>query len=192
MRMISFSRSPSAWSFRLVAARAALLTGARRRGIEQLFAATAAAFGSPAPQTKCRGAKGLLRQYALFTREQAGAAIDWDRDLQALDRRLFDAGFALGSEYRRRLRVRGFNAAMAAARIIYRGLGIDFKGRPDGEVEIRKCAFAAFYAPRVCALVSSLDRGLLAALTGGGEMKFRERLTEGAAACLACITGGEK
>ena len=81
---------------------------------------------------------------------------------------------------------------MAAARLIYRGLGIDFKGSAEGRVVIRRCAFATIYTPRVCALVSALDRGLLAGLTGGGVLEFRQRFTEGADSCQACFTEGKQ
>ncbi len=177
---------------RLAAARALLLAGARRREIERLFARTAAAFGCPVPPPQARGAKGLLAEYARFTREQAEAALDGGQDLQALERRLFSAALTLGRGYRLQLGVRSFREAMAAARLIYGGLGIDFRSGPDGEVEIRQCAFAAVYTPRVCGLISALDRGLLAGLTGGGEMRFQQRLTEGSPACRAGVTGGRK
>jgi hypothetical protein len=177
-------------SLRLVAARVALRLGARRREIRRLFAQTALAFGCPVPSPQARRVKGLLVQYALFTREQAEAALEGGGDLQALQGRLFAAASALGSGYRLRLGVCGFRDAMAAARLIYAGLGIELRGGPDGEVEIRRCAFAAFYTPQVCALISALDRGLLAGLTRGAELQFRERLTEGASACRACVRGG--
>jgi hypothetical protein len=73
--------------------------------------------------------------------------------------------------------------------VIYRQLGIDFRGSPDGEIVIRRCFFAAVYTPRVCALVSALDRGLLAGLAGGGELRFGQRLTEGACCCRARFEG---
>jgi hypothetical protein len=178
---------------KLAAARLLLLSGARRRReIGRLFARTAAAFGRPVPPAQAPGAAGLLGEYARFTREQAEAALAGGQDLRALDRRLFQAALALGRGYRLRLGVRRLPEAMAAARLIYRGLGIDFRGGPEGEVEIRRCAFAAVYTPQVCALISGLDRGLLAGLTGGGEMRFRRRITEGAPACRACVTGGSR
>jgi hypothetical protein len=174
---------------------AAVLTlfrpGARRREIGRLFARTAAAFGCPVPPgSRARRAKELLAAYASFTRERAQAALLGGEDLPALERRLFAAALSLGGGYRLRLGVHGVGDAMTAARLIYAGLGIDFRGRPDGEVEIRRCGFASGYTPRVCALVSALDRGLLAGLTGGGELSFSERLTEGAPACRAYVTGG--
>jgi hypothetical protein len=175
---------------RLAAARMMLVSGARRREIGRLFAATAAAFRRPVSPSRARRAKGLLAEYALFTREHAERALDGGEDLQALEGRLFEAALELGSGYRLRLGVRGFADAMAAARLVYGGLGIDFRGGRDGNVEVRRCAFAAVYTPRVCALISALDRGLIAGLTGGGEIEFRQRLTEGAPACRACVTGG--
>jgi hypothetical protein len=177
-------------SLRLAAARMILLAGARRREIGRLYAQTAAAFGCPVPPLKAHGAKGLLAQYAIFTREKAESALDSGENLQALERRLFSTALALGSGYRLRLGVHSFRDAMAAARLVYRGLGIDFRGSPDGDVEIRRCAFAGVYTPRVCGLVSALDRGLIAGLTGGGELEFRQRITEGAPACRACVNGG--
>jgi hypothetical protein len=175
---------------RLLAARAMLPLGARRREIERLFARTAAAFEAPVPPQGGRGAAGRLKEYAHFTRDRSEAALGSGQDLGALDRRLFAAAVALGGDYRLRLKVRGPRDAMAAARLIYRGLGIDFRGSADGTVVINRCAFAEVYSPRVCALVSALDRGLLAGLTGGGTLQFNKRITEGADCCRACITGG--
>jgi hypothetical protein len=182
--------SPVGKNLRFAAAHVVLRLGARRREIGRLFARTVAAFGRSLPPSRARGAKRLLAEYALLTREQAEAALDRGGDLQALECRLFKAALGLGRGYRLKLGVRSLRDAMAAARLIYGGLGIDFRGGSDGEVEIRRCAFAAVYTPRVCALVSALDRGLLAGLTEGGELRFRQRLTEGAPACRACVTGG--
>jgi hypothetical protein len=177
--------------FGLAAAGVLLRPGARRREIERLFARTAAAFGRPLPPPRARGAKQRLAEYARFTREQAEAALAGGQDLAALERRLFRAALAMGGDYRLRLGVRSFGEALVAARLIYQGLGIDFRGAPDGEVEVRRCAFASVYTPRICALLSELDRGLLAGLTGGGELRFRQRLSEGATACRACVRGGK-
>jgi hypothetical protein len=177
---------------RHLAARTLLRLCLRRREIDRLFTLTAAAFGCQPPPSRGRDAEGLLVDYAHFTREHAEAALDGNRDLHALERRLFHAAFALGSNYRRCLGVHCPGDAMAAARLIYDCLGIDFRSGPEGAIEIRRCAFARVYSSRVCGLVSALDRGLVAALTQGGEMTFRQRLTEGAASCRAHITGGKQ
>jgi hypothetical protein len=180
-------------NLRLLGARIALRLGARpMKEIDQLLARTAAAFGSPAPRTRARTARGRLREYALFTRDRAEAALDGGAELSVLDRSLFDTGLELGRGYRRRLGLRDDREAMAAARLIYRGLGIDFRRSAEGEVAIRRCSFSAVYSPRVCALVSALDRGLLAGLTEGGLLEFRQRITEGADSCRACFTEAKK
>lgn len=191
MRVNRGSRRPAeSTNLRILAARVLLTPGARRREIEKLFARTAAAFYSPVPPGGARGARGRLREYALFTRDRAEAALQGGGELRTVDSRLFGAARALGSGYRLRLKVRGTRDAMAAARLIYRNLGIDFRGSAEGAVRIRRCAFAAVYTPRVCALMSALDRGLLAGLTGGGALEFRQRITEGADSCRACFREG--
>jgi hypothetical protein len=172
---------------RLAAARLLMPFGIRRRALEQLFARTAAAFGTPVPPPRTRGTSGRLLEYARFTRAQAEEALQRGEDLAALDRRLHRAAYGLGASYRLQLGVRSISGAMAAARLIYRNLGIDFQGSPDGEVIIRRCGFARTYTPQVCRLISALDRGLMAGLARGGELRFRQRITEGADSCRACL-----
>ena len=172
-------------NLRLLAARMTLPLGGRGRGIEELFVRTAAAFGSPVPPQRSRSAAGRLREYALFTRDKAEAALGGGGSLRVLDNRLFDAALALGRSYRRRLGLRDLEDAMAAARLIYRCLSIDFRGSTEGEVSIRKCSFAPVYTPKICVLMSAIDRGLLAGLTGGGQLQFKQRITEGADSCRA-------
>jgi hypothetical protein len=53
---------------------------------------------------------------------------------------------------------------------------------------VDRCAFAERYSPPVCALMSSLDAGLIAGLTRGGRLLFSERITEGNVRCLARIS----
>ena len=175
--------------FTLAAARLLMPFGLRRQALEQLFARTAAAFGTPLPPADTRGTPGRLAEYARFTRARAEEALRRGEDLSSLDHRLYRAAYGLGASYRLRLRVRSLPGAMAAARLIYRNLGIDFRGTPDGEVIVRRCAFARVYSPEVCALVSALDRGLMAGLARGGELRFRQRITEGADSCRACLEG---
>ena len=161
-------------NLRLPAARLFLPPAARRRELEELFARTAAAFGCPVPPPA--GARdglppgGVRPLHARAGRGGAGAR----RRRRPGSLAASTAGCTApragwAARYRLRLGVRSLPEALAAARLIYRGLGIDFRGAADGEVVVRRCAFAAVYTPRVCALVSALDRGLLAGLTGGGE-----------------------
>ena len=202
-------------NLRLAAARLAVPPRARLQALEELFARTAAAFGSPVPPPRGRGPAARLAEYASFTRERAeeelaesalaeealarstgggtsgGTAAGGDpAALSALERRLYRVARGLGGRYRLRLGVRSTAEALAAARLIYRGLGIDFRGSADGEIVIRRCFFATYYTPPVCALVSALDRGLMAGLAGGGELCFRQRITEGACCCRAHFEAG--
>ena len=179
----------TAAGFRVTVARLVLLT-ARRKEIERLFARTAAAFGCQVPAPTGFGANRRLREYARFTRKQAETAMESGADLPALEQHLFNASLGLGSEYRLRFGIRSGSDAMAAARLIYSALGIDLKGDSHGNVTVRRCAFASAYTPRICRLMSSMDKGLLAGLTHGGELQFLQRLTDGAPACLARVTGG--
>ncbi len=203
-------------NLRLAAARLHVPRRARQQALEELFARTAAAFGSLVPAPRGRGPEARLAEYARFTRERAeealacrgdgragksgaaagGAAVEGAAQcpagLAALQGRLHRAARGLGGRLRLRLRVRTTEEALAAARVIYRQLGIDFRGSPDGQIVIRRCFFAALYTPRVCALVSALDRGLLDGLAGGGELCFEQRLTEGACCCRAHFEKGYK
>lgn len=176
-----------AFPIRVAAARLLVPFGFRRRALEQLFARTAAAFGAPVPPRRTRGTNGRLLEYARFTRARAEEALRRGEDLSALDRRLHRAAYGLGASYRLQLGVRTISGAMAAARLIYRNLGIDFHGSSDGEVIIRRCGFARTYTPQVCRLISALDRGLMAGLAHGGDLQFRQRITEGADSCKACL-----
>jgi hypothetical protein len=185
-------------NLRLAAARLYVPRRARLQALEELFSRTAAAFGRPVPAPQGRGPASRLAEYARFTRQvaeealdsgavgsRAGLATEGSAALAELERRLYRAARGLGGRMRLRLGVRSPSEAMAAARLIYRQLGIDFRGSADGRIVIRRCLFAALYTPRVCALVSALDRGLLAGLARGGELHFEQRITEGAGSCLA-------
>ncbi|MCJ7486279.1 MAG: L-2-amino-thiazoline-4-carboxylic acid hydrolase [Candidatus Aminicenantes bacterium] len=99
--------------------------------------------------------------------------------------RLFNEALRLGREIARELGVSTFQEAMTAARILYRGLKIDFRGDRQGDIVIRRCSFSRHYSPGVCRLMSALDAGILSGLAGGGELEFAQRLTEGADCCRA-------
>jgi hypothetical protein len=158
---------------------------ARRAALRTLFATTAAGFGCPVPPLGGLDADALLRRYALFTRDQAEAALRDGRDLLALQERLERGARRLGARLRAGLRVRTTKDAMAAARVVYGLLDIDFRGTGRGAITVRRCPFSEIYSADVCRLVSALDAGLLAGLSGGGRLEFTQRITEGAPCCLA-------
>ncbi len=136
------------------------------------------------PDLKGWSDEALLGRFSSFTRENALKALAMG-NAEAVGDRLFRGARAFGEELRSSLGARTFADAMAAARVLYRAIGIDFEGAPDGTVVIRSCRFAATYTPEICAFVSALDRGILAGLAGGGDLRFVQRLTAGNDACRA-------
>ena len=195
---------------RLSAARAGITLGLGGGELERLFRATARAFGASVPARRAPGLAARLREYASFTRRHAEAALARaggasrsasggasgrtqaeavGPQAEAVEGRLFQAGRELGQGYRARLGVRSLEEAMAAARVVYGGIGIDFRGGADGKVVIHRCRFASIYSPGVCRVISAMDRGLLSGLADGGELHFCQRLTEGAPSCTATFEG---
>ena len=163
---------------------------ARRAALRALFATTAAGFGCPVPPLDGLDADALLRRYALFTGEQAEAALRDGRDLPALQDRLERGTRTLGARLRAGLRLRTTEDAMAAARMLYGLLDIDLRGSGNGEITVRRCPFSEVYSAEVCRLVSALDAGLLAGLSGGDRLEFTQRITDGAPCCLARLHPG--
>lgn len=178
-------------SMRLRLARIYLPAGLKKRKLAELFGLTARAFGVEAPAAGGLSLRRMRRLYAEFTRDAAERVLGDHAGAAEVERRLYEEALRFGGEIRGELRVAGRDEVMAAARILYRGLGIDLRGGPDGGIVIERCAFSRVYSPGVCRLVSSLDAGVLAGLQGGGRLEFTERLTEGAACCRARLSRPE-
>lgn len=163
-----------------------------RRGLlRALNAATAAAMGrSPAPVAGL-GFRERLRAYAAFTASAAHEALEREGDIAGVRTRLRARAHRLGRSLRDRLHLSDMGEAMAAARVAYGAIGIDFVGDEQGRITVRSCYFSRFYSPEVCGLVSALDEGLLAGLAGDGRLAFEQRITEGAECCRAsfCALG---
>jgi hypothetical protein len=164
----------------------------RRAALRALFATTAAGFGCPLPPLDGLDADALLHRYALFTRDQAEAALRDGRDLPALKDRLERGARVVGTRLRAGLHLRTTEDVMAAARMVYGLLDIDLDGNGRGEITVRRCHFSEVYSAEVCRLVGALDAGLLAGLSGGGRLEFTQRITEGAPACLAQLRPGRR
>jgi hypothetical protein len=164
--------------------------------LRRLFRLTAEAFGAAAPAHH-GSVTALLDRYAAFTRGQAEMAMRDSARAAEAPGRLFESAFRLGSRLRALLKVRRMQEAMDVAKTLYRLIGVDFCGMATCSADratagaacftVSRCFFSTRYPPAVCRLISSLDAGLLAGLTGGGEMTFTERITEGAAACKGVI-----
>ena len=178
----------------------------RRAFLGRLFRLTADAFGAqvPAPGGSL---PEILDQYAAFTRAQAEIAMEDSARTANVQQRLYTNALSLGGRLRSLLGVRGMPEALDAARTLYRLIGVDFRGAAAGTAAARtaavvtaaagaapvrgqdgagcdsacfsvsRCSFSRHYPPEVCRLISSLDAGLLAGLTGGSKMTFTERIT---------------
>ena len=155
---------------------------ARQAEFDRLFRATAAAFQVCAPATNGLGYEDRLRLYAAFTKDQAEGCLRRG-ETESLKARLFENACRLGEDYRVRFGLSSAEEVMRIGRVVYRQLGIDFRGEPGGNVLISRCFFSQYYSADICRLVSSLDQGLLAGLSRGSCLRFSQRITEGALYC---------
>ncbi len=156
----------------------------QRQKLEDLFRFTAEAFNAASPPLRGLSLEECLRQYALFTREQADNTL-WKDDQAGVQARLFDSAAQFGRQIRTAFGVRKAEDVMEAGSLVYRLLKIEFQGKPAGDIAIKRCFFSAYYTPEVCRLISSLDAGLLAGLSAGGKLTFSQRITEGQSECRA-------
>lgn len=164
---------------------------AKNRILDELIAATATGFGRAMPEVAGRSYDERLTIYARFTRDETERAMREGQDLEGIQIRLRREAFVLGQRLRGILGVEGPGEALAAARPLYRAIGIDFRGTPTGEVTVCRCFFRDFYTPEVCRLASALDEGVLAGLAGGGRLVFSQRMTDGHDCCRAHFTAEE-
>jgi hypothetical protein len=160
----------------------------KKRKLAELFRLTGRAFDEDPPAAEGLSLRQMRRLYAEFSSGAAARALGDPAGAADVERRLFEAALEFGRAIRDELRVTSSREVMAAARVLYRGLGIDFRGATSGEIVVRRCDFESHYSPEVCRLMSRLDAGVLAGLAWGGRLEFSERLTEGASCCRARFT----
>jgi hypothetical protein len=156
--------------------------------VRRLLRITAEAFGARRPAVRWMRGDRPLRLYAESSGAFASALLEGGGDVAAVRRALWERARAVGQTLRRLLGIRTDDDAMRAASIVYRVLGIDLRAVEPGRIVVTRCAFAQRYRPDVCALMSALDDGLFAGLTGGRRLTFARRLTEGAPACVASLS----
>ena len=158
----------------------ALLVGVQ---LQILLNLAARAFHTPGKSIWRHAPAQALREYAEFT---VRCTLRGGAKPETLYREAFDLG-------RRLRRLTGFTDAKDIERLIfylYRNLQIAMSGHLPGEITVRKCYFSGFYAPEQCALMSSVDSGVISGLFGGGTLTFTRRITDGHKTCAACFTGG--
>jgi hypothetical protein len=156
----------------------------QRRKIRELFVTTAAAFESPMPSLKGLNLDECLTQYALFTRQNAERALEQKTELSTKNR-LYQGSWQSGRKIREDFKINTNEEIMRMSEVIYRILRIDFQGDSKGDILIKRCLFSRYYSADVCRIISSLDEGLLAGLSGGGKLEFSQRITEGQGCCRA-------
>ncbi len=104
---------------------------------------------------------------------------------------MFNVGHDLGQQARDKLGVgNSFKDLESAAKILYKILGIDFKIEDNGEnliMIVNRCALSKYYSPEACIILSAADEGVVQGLNKNMKMEFKERITEGASECKACI-----
>jgi hypothetical protein len=156
----------------------------QKRKLGMLFEATARAFQVTSPSTSGLSYNDALKLYARFTREQAFKSIEQGDEL-ALQSRLFQNAFQIGRQFRADFRINTTEEVMRMGALVYKILKIEFEGKPQGHIVIKRCFFSDYYSGDICRLISSLDEGLLSGLSGGGKLSFSQRITEGKECCRA-------
>jgi hypothetical protein len=160
----------------------------RQQGLRALFRRTATALEVDPPALGRLSADALLREYARFTSGRVAALIEGGRDLPAIQQRLYQGALALGKRWGIAFRIRNMEDMRRVGRVLYRMLGIDFQCDAQGAVVISRCFFSDAYSAQVCQVMSAMDRGLFAGLSGGGQLEFSGRITEGQPCCQARFT----
>jgi len=163
----------------------------KKQQVKRLLRLTAESFGTSAPSLRGLSFDESMRVFATFTSEEAEKAIRTGRDMSIIHDRLYHGALALGSQCRRWFRISDGDDVMTAARVLYAFCGIDFQGSKDGGVTVSSCFFSGYYSGAVCRVISSLDAGLLAGLSGGRQLSFSARITEGAPACIGFLAERE-
>jgi len=153
-----------------------------RNKLDQLFCLTADAFGCGLPEFKKLSVQECLQEYALFTKEQAERCLLKEEALEEIKQRLYENAFFFGRDLRKGIPLFHRRKPAAVMKLFYRLIGIDFQYEGQGEFTIKHCFFCSYYTAEVCMLISSLDEGMAAGLTGR-RLSFSQRITEGCPCC---------
>lgn len=163
----------------------------KKKKLGELFNITAHTFQCAIPETRGFSCKELLKRYALLTRDEAERSIQQGKELQSIKRDLYENAYRLGKRIRKSLHIRNIEEVKIISRLLYHIMGIDFQWSSEGEIIIKECYFSRFYSNRVCRVISSLDQGVLSGLSGGGKLRFYQRITQGKECCKAHFTAEE-
>jgi hypothetical protein len=157
----------------------------KKKKLLELFELTAQAFDSGMPALANFSYKQCLKAYAEFSKIKAEEALKRPDNVEAVKKKLYHNAFRMGKKLRKDFRIRSNAEVIRLSKILYKILGIEFSGKTSGEVIIRRCFFSELYTADVCRLISALDEGVAAGLSGGGVLSFKERITDGKNCCRA-------
>jgi len=161
----------------------------KRKKLNELFRLTADAFQSEPPELHGLSFAECLSKYALFTKQQAESYLQSGCPLEEVKQRMYQNSYVFGQNLRKSLRITTWEEVVAALKVIYKLIGIDFQYDRQDEIIIKQCIFSKYYSGEVCRLISSLDEGLAAGLSGGGSLCFNQRITEGGSCCKGYFEG---
>jgi hypothetical protein len=140
---------------------------------------------SPGP-VQGRSARELLENYARFTADAVSREFSQNGDPSVIKNRLYREAFQAGQAFRLRFGVTAREDVIRLMRFLYRVIRIDFQSDSQGTgIIISKCFFSRFYSSEVCRVMSGLDQGMAAGLSGGEHLEFKERITDGYSVCRA-------
>ncbi|HRU42313.1 MAG TPA: hypothetical protein P5021_10055 [Candidatus Diapherotrites archaeon] len=163
----------------------------RKRKLNELFRLTADAFQCGPPELRGLSFADCLSKYALFTREQAESYLAGGAPIEEIKHRLYQNSFIYGQDLRKSFHISEWEESVKALGIIYRLIGIDFHYEGQGEFIIKQCFFSRYYTKEACMLISSLDEGMAAGLSGGGRLCFNRRIAEGFGCCKGFLRQGD-
>ena len=146
--------------------------------LQILLHTTARAFGVQGKRVWQLSPQKALHAYAAFT-------VSCMRRCKADPRRLYKESYRTGRLVRRMTGIRSRDDVEALVYFLYGNIGITMDGNIPGEVTVHRCYFSRYYSPSQCALMSSVDAGIIAGLAGGGRLDFNRRITEGSDCCRA-------
>lgn len=157
-----------------------------KRKLLDLIRLTGLAFDMDPPDLRRCTLNEAVEQFARFTKTAAEFTLRQSGGHQRrVKEKLYTNAYQFGKNMRRFFHVRSIDEAMSASAILYKILKIQFHGDHWGEIVIQKCYFSEFYNEQTCEMISAIDTGVIAGLSGGGALTFTQRITEGEPCCRA-------
>ncbi|PKM86500.1 MAG: hypothetical protein CVU87_11955 [Firmicutes bacterium HGW-Firmicutes-12] len=162
----------------------------KKKKLYQLFSLTADAFQSELPELRGFSYGECLAKYAIFTKNQAESCLQSGQPLEEVKLRLYQNSRAFGQKLRKSLYIKTWEEVVTTLKVCYKLIGIDFQCDKQNEFIIKQCFFSKYYSGEVCRLISSVDEGLVAGLSGDARLCFKERLSEGGSCCKGYFSRG--